>query len=302
MVAEETAGDPMSFDKWCRKSTYTLSEGLKNEGIDICPNSVGKLLKGRNYRLRSNRKNIAQTQHPDRDQQFRIISNTRKRFEDLGQPTISVDSKKRECVGNFKNPGKTWLKNVINVFVHDFLTLAVGIANPYGIYEVLTNLGMVIVGTSRNTAEFAVDSIETWLAMHGWDRYKKIKELLILCDGGGSNSARCRLWKYCLYHKIAKVHGITIRVCHYPTGASKWNPVEHRLFSHITSNWQGRPLKSYEMILGCIKSTKTKQGLLVDAQLNQKKYQKGVKISDSQMKQIKLRHEESLPLWNYTIG
>lgn len=301
-MGEDTAGDPMSCRKWSRKSTYTLSDEMADRGIEICANSVGALLRDLDYSLKSNRKTIAETQHPDRNQQFEIISDERRRFEDKGQPIISVDSKKKELVGNFKNPGKTWSKLVTMVLNHDFRSQAVGIASPYGIYETTLNLGTVIVGVSHDTPEFAVESIDFWLQTIGWSRYPGMQELLILGDAGGSNGYRPRLWKYFLYQLISKVHGIKIKVCHYPSGASKWNPTDHRLFSFISKNWAGQPLKSYEIILNHIRKTKTKTGLKVDAFLNEKQYQKGKTIDDSKMKEIKLTRNKILPQWNYTIS
>jgi hypothetical protein len=290
-MGDDIAGCPVSLTRWSRRSTYNLSKELKEYDIFACPSSVGKILKGNDFSLKANRKCIAETYHPDRSRQFEIIAETRKRFEDADQPIISVDSKKKELVGNFKNPGKTWRKSFDKVYDHDFRSNADGIAAPYGIFEPVSNLGTVIVGKSFDTAEFAVDCIEVWLHDFAQERYPNIKELLILCDGGGSNGARTRLWKYELYNEVCKNYGISVRVCHYPTGASKWNPIEHRLFGPITNNWQGRPLRSFEIALECIRSTSTNKGLKVDAVLNDKEYQKGIKVSNSQMKEINLiRH------------
>lgn len=300
-MADDIAGCPVSMVRWSRRSTYKLSDELKENGIFACPSSVGKILKGNNFSLKANRKCIAETYHPDQNRQFEIIAETRKRFEDAGQPIISVDSKKKELIGNFKNPGKTWRRGHDKVNDHDFRSHAIGIAAPYGIFEPVYNLGTVFVGMSYDTAEFAVDCIELWLNDFAQKRYHNIQELLILCDGGGSNGARARLWKYELYQDLCKKYGISVRVCHYPTGASKWNPVEHRLFGPITANWQGRPLRSFEIALECIRSTSTKKGLRVDAVVNDKKYQKGVKVSDDQMKEINLVRHDNLPQWNYWL-
>jgi hypothetical protein len=303
LLETDTAGDPMGRRrKWCRRSTRTLSDDLAAVDIQICPNSVGKMLKAGGFSLRCCRKSIAETNHPDRDRQFGVIAERRKRFEDRQQPIISVDTKKRELVGNFSNKGRRYGRDSEDTFTHDFRSYAVGVAIPYGIYEVLTNLGTVVVGTSYDTPQFAVDAIHTWLKTSGFDRYGTIRELLIFADSGGSNGARPRLWKYALYHCISKVYGISITVCHYPSGASKWNPVEHRLFSQISNNWQGEPLRNYERILGFIDSTKTTTGLRVQATLNDKPYQRGIKITDSQMRNIKMEKEDPLPQWNYTIG
>ncbi len=300
-MGEDIAGFPINLVRWSRRSTYNLSEELKEYGISVCPSSVGKILKIGNFSLRVNRKCVSETHHPDRNRQFEIISETRKRFEDKGQPIISIDSKKKELIGNFKNSGKTWRKNYDKVYDHDFRSQAIGIAAPYGIFEPIYNLGTVVVGKSYDTPEFAVNCIDLWFNSFAKKRYQNVKELLILCDGGGSNGSRSRLWKYYLHQKICKKYGIGIRVCHYPTGASKWNPVEHCLFGPITNNWQGRPLRSFEIALECIKSTSTKKGLRVEAVLNDKEYQKGNKASDSQMKTINLIRNDELPQWNYSL-
>jgi hypothetical protein len=291
----------MSSLKWSRKSTYTISKELYAYGLTVSPKTTGNYLKDMNYSLKSNKKTIAETQHPGRNQQFIIIAEMRKRFADNGQPIISVDSKKKELIGNFKNHGRTWKIKAEEVLVHDFRSKAIGIANPYGIYDTITNNGIIVVGTSHDTAEFAVESIELWLNSYGYNQYPDMKNLLILCDAGGSNGYRARLWKYALYNKICRSYGITITVCHYPSGASKWNPTDHRLFSFISMNWAGVPLRSFDIMLNYIRTTTTHQGLKVDAMLNEKIYQKGIKISDSQMNEIKLKRYAFLPEWNYTI-
>jgi hypothetical protein len=300
-MADDIAGSPVSMVRWSRRSTYNLSDELKENGISACPSSVGNILKDNDFTLKANRKQIAETRHPERNWQFEIIAATRMHFEDAGQPIISVDSKKKELIGNFKNPGKTWRKNYDKVYDHDFRSYADGIASPYGIFEPVFNLGTVFVGTSYDTAAFAVDCIEQWLNDFAQERYGNICELLILCDGGGSNGFRTRLWKYALYQQICSKYGICVRVCHYPTGASKWNPVEHRLFGPITNNWQGRPLRSFAVAVECISSTSNKKGLKVEAVLNTKEYQKGIKVTDHQMKQINLVRHDELPLWNYSL-
>lgn len=298
---ESTAGDPMSGLKWSRKSTYSISEELEKRNITISPNTVGKILKESGYSLKVNRKTIAETQHPDRNQQFEIISDMKKRFINQGQPIICVDSKKKELIGNFKNYGKTWNKEADKVLNHEFRSQSMGIANPYGIYDYIANQGTVVVGTSFDTPDFAVESIEQWLILYGFNNYPDMKKLLILCDSGGSNGYRTRVWKYGLYNKICCVYGISIMVCHYPSGASKWNPVDHRLFSFISMNWQGVPLRSYEIMLKYIQNTTTKRGLKINAILNNKNYEKGIKISDSMMKEIKINNFKFLPQWNYTF-
>ena len=301
LMQDSTAGDPMSTKKWSRKDTRGISSDMKSQGIDICPNSIGKLLKAQDYSLRVNRKTIAETHHPDRNQQFEIIAEFRKRFEDQGQPAVSVDTKKKEQVGNFKNPGKAWRNHDDDVFMHDFRSEAVAMTSPWGIYEIFLNRGTVVVGTSHDTPEFAVDCLDLWLNELGWSTYPGMKRLLLLCDSGGSNGYRPRLWKYKLYQKIAKGHGIEVTVCHYPPGASKWNPVEHRLFSFITMEWAGYPLRSIDLMLDYIRGTTTKTGLTVNAFLNPKSYKTGIKISNSQLEEISIKRYEALPDWNYTI-
>ncbi len=301
-MEDDTAGSPMGGLKWSRKSTYTVSEELSSIDIFISPKTTGKLIKDMDYSLRSNRKTIAETQHPDRNQQFEIIASMKKQFVELGQPIIAVDSKKKEMIGNFKNAGRRYAKDADRVLNHDFRSMAVGMANPYGIYDTIANTGTVVVGVSYDTPEFAVESIELWLTSYGLKQYSRTKKLLILCDAGGSNGYRPRLWKYSLYYKICCFYGISVTVCHYPTGASKWNPTDHRLFSFIGMNWAGVPLRSYDIMLNCIRETTTRQGLKVDAILNEKKYERGIKITDKQMNQINLKKFDTLPQWNYTIA
>lgn len=292
----------MSKVKYSRKSTYKLSEELGRQNIKISATTVARLLKEKGYSLKANRKTISDTYHPDRNQQFQIIADMKKKFADWGEPITSNDSKKKELIGNFKNAGKIWSKVVEMVYDHDFRSMASGVANPYAIFDIILNHGTVAVGTSYDTAEFAVDSIEGWIKSFGFAHYSKMKKLLILCDSGGSNSYRTRLWKYSLYHKISRKHGISVTVCHYPPGASKWNPVEHRLFSFISSNWAGVPLKSYDIMLNYIRNTTTRKGLKVDAKLNRKKYEKGIKVDDCDMNDINLKRYKFLPQWNYTIN
>lgn len=270
--------------------------------LPICPKSVGKLLDAADFSLRCCRKSISETKHPDRDRQFGMITEQKKRFADGHQPIISVDTKKRELVGNFSNKGQCYRREAEPTFVHDFRSYAQGVAIPYGIYETTLNLGTVVVGTSHDTPAFAVDAIHTWLNTYGFARYPDMHDLLILADSGGSNGAHPRLWKHALYHTLSQAYGLRIRVCHYPSGASKWNAVEHRLFGPITNNWQGEPLRTYDTILGFINSTKTTTGLRVNAILNENVYECGTKITDSQMQDIKITRDDRLPRWNYTIG
>ena len=301
MLQDDTAGHPMTGLQWARKTTRTLAAELEARSLSISPNTVGSLLRDLNYSLRVNRKSIAETRHPDRDQQFRYLTRVKQDFLLRGQPVLSVDSKKRELVGAFKNPGSTWRRQADDVLVHDFPSVAEGVALPYGLYDVALNQGYVVVGTSKDTAAFAVDAIELWLSSYGWWNYPHLTELLILCDAGGSNSCRTHLWKYALSQRVAQEHGIAVTVCHYPPGASKWNPVDHRLFSFISLNWAGVPLRNYETVLNRIRTTTTRTGLSVDATLHPTIYETGVKVDAEQFSQIHLQHHDILPQWNYTI-
>lgn len=287
--------------KWCRKTPSSISRQLKQKNIYICTNTTAKLLKALDYSPKVNRKMIAETRHPDRNQQFEIISMMKQHFSDIKQPEISVDSKKKELIGNFKNPGRKWSKIAEKVLNHDFRSQAIGMANPYGIYDLQHNKGFVVVGTSYDTPEFAVECIESWLQRYGFESYKNLNKLLILADAGGSNGCRPRLWKYTLYKKICCVYNIAVTVCHYPTGASKWNPTDHRLFSFISRNWAGEPLRSYEIMLNYIRHTKTSKGLEIQAILNDKAYKKGIKINDQQFNSINWNKHDELAQWNYTI-
>jgi len=301
-MADDTAGDPMGPLKWTRKSTRKTSRELKRRKILASPRTVARLLKKRlNFSLKANRKAIAETQHPDRDQQFKYIAKMNKHFAAIGEPALSVDSKKKELIGNFYNSGCTWRRHADKVNDHDFRSTAIAIATPYGIYDMRANHGFVVVGTSHDTSAFAVDNIVCWLRSSGTTRYPEIKELLIYCDTGGSNGYRCRAWKYAIQQHLCDDFGIAVTVCHYPTGASKWNPIEHRLFSYISTNWTGKPLRSLETMLKYIRTTKTQTGLKVRARLNNKKYCTRIKIKDDQMAAINIRRHKILPNWNYTI-
>lgn len=300
-MEHDTAGNPMTMQRWSRKSLRRVSHELCAHNIAISANTTRRLLKDQHYSLRSNRKEIAETQHPDRDLQFQIIRRQAVLFELEGRPQISVDTKRKELIGNFKNNGRIWRRKEDKVNTHDFRSSAVGMANPYGIHDPVVNKGFVVVGTSYDTPQFAVESIEFWLMHVGFKDYSQLDKLLIRCDAGGSNSCRARAWKYYLFHVICQKYGIEVVVCHYPTGASKWNPVEHRLFSYISSNWAGTPLRSIDIILNFIRGTTTSTGLQVDAILNQKLYEKGIKITDEQMREINIIENEILPQWNYRI-
>lgn len=301
-MAGDTAGDPMGPLKWTRKSTRKASRELKRRKISASPRTVARLLKKRlHFSLKVNRKAIAETRHPDRNRQFNYIAKMDKRFATIGEPLISIDSKKKELIGNFYNAGRAWRRDAEKVSDHDFRSTASTLAIPYGIYDVRANHGFVVVGTSHDTAEFAVDNIAWWLKSSGARRYAEIKELLIFCDTGGSNGYRCRMWKHTIQERLCDAFGIAVTVCHYPTGASKWNPIEHRLFGPISSNWAGVPLRSVETMLNYIRTTKTQTGLRVCARQSRKKYRTRLTIDDDQMAQINITRHKVLPDWNYTI-
>jgi len=237
-----------------------------------------------------------------RDNQFGYIADLRENFAKHQKPIISVDTKKKEPIGNFKNNGTSWQQLPIAVNDHDFVSDALGKAIPYGIYDTQKNTGTIFVGTSRDTPSFAVDSIETWWKTQGQSQYPNAKELLILADSGGSNSCRSRVWKYKIQKKLCDQFGLSVIVSHYPPGSSKWNPIEHRLFSEISKNWAGHPLDSYETVLKYIRTTKTSSGLKVKAHFVRKKYETGEKISNKQMSKISIKKHESLPEWNYRLS
>ena len=253
------------------------------------------------FSLRTNRKSISQSTSPHRNEQFEYIASMRKLFTNEECPIISVDAKKKEQVGQFKNQGSCWAQESEAVNDHDFHSLSEGVAIPYGIYEPSVNRGSVFVGTSHDTAEFAAHSIAKWWK-YGRRRYNNPNKLLILADGGGSNSCRSHAWKAFLQTYIADYFKIPVTVCHYPPGTSKWNPIEHRLFSEISKNWKGKPLCSYETIINYIKTTTTKTGLKVNATLVKKEYAKGIKVSKAQFKQLAINSHSLLPKWNYTIA
>lgn len=297
----ETAGDPMTDKKWSRRDTRSISREMSAKGVHVCPNTVTKLLKHQKYSLRVNRKTIAETQHPDRNRQFELIADFRKRFEDAGCPILSMDTKKKELIGNFRNQGRAWGTKPEDVNQHDFRSHASAIVSPYGLYEPIQNRGTIIIGLSCDTPEFAVDCLDTWISKLGWTAYPAMRKILLLCDSGGSNGYRPRFWKYGLYHKVARGHGITVTVCHYPPGASKWNPIEHRLFSFISMEWAGHPLRSLNIMTNYIQATTTQTGLKVTALVNERNYAKGKKVPDRLFREIPIKSHSELSLWNYTI-
>jgi len=253
------------------------------------------------YALHANRKSLSGPQSPERDAQFQYIQHQRQQFAQSALPIISVDTKKKELVGPFKNAGQVWSREPLPVNDHDFRTLAKGIAIPRGLFDLQANRGSVLIGTSHDTPQFAVDAIVEWWRREGRRRYRQAPELLILADSGGSNGARSRLWKYALQEKLVDPYQLGVTVCHYPTGASKWNPIEHRLFSEISKHWAGQPLADYPTIVRLIAETRTQTGLQVKCALNAKHYATQVKVSNAMMAQLDLLKHPTLPQWNYTL-
>lgn len=290
----------MSEQKWVRRSLRHLSTDLREQGHQACPNTVGRLLRQQNFSLTSNRKGQSGKAHPDREQQFQHIQQQREAFIAGGLPVVSVDAKKKELVGNFKNPGVAWRREVERVNTYDFIHDAQYRATPYAVYDLQRNRGTVGVGISADTAQFATDCLEHWWQHEGRQAYPQARELLVLADGGGSNGHRSRLFKAAL-QQFANHSGLAVTVCHYPTGASKWNPLEHRLFSQISINWAAQPLRSLDTMLACLRGTTTQTGLSVQAWLNPNVYPTKVKISDAQMKSLNLQRFSICPAWNYTI-
>lgn len=286
---------------WTGKRLRDISGKLARLGLRVCPNTVRRLLKEVDYALHANRKSLCANTSPYRDQQFGWLNHQRQEFSHSGYPIISVDTKKKELVGRFKNNGRVWSRSPILVQDHDFRSQAQGMAIPYGIYDLHANRGMVLVGTSHDTPAFAVESICQWWRRYGSRRYPNAPELLILADSGGSNGARCRAWKLALQEKLVDRYELGVTVCHYPSGASKWNPVEHRLFSEISKHWSGQPLTDYETILGLIGGTRTQSGLRVNCALTTKYYPTKIRVSNHQMDELDMLKHPILPEWNYTL-
>lgn len=302
ILSETTAGDPMSAIKWTCKSTRSMAKILNKKGHDISSTSVYRLLVELGYSLQSNRKSLSRESNPNRDRQFKIINRRIKKFLKDGFPVISVDTKKKELVGNFFNKGQVWKPAGDPVLVedHDFASRGKGKAAPYGTYDIGKNEGFVNVGISADTADFAMNSILRWWQEFGERNYPDADSILICADGGGSNGSRSRLWKYNL-QRFSDRTGLEVTVCHYPPGTSKWNKIEHKMFSYISSHWRGMPLESYEAIIQLIGSTITKGGLKIKAKLDKRKYKTGKKISDEEFNAINLIKNRTLPQWNYTI-
>ena len=302
LIEPTTRGDPESPLRWTCKSTRHLAQELKQQGYSIGDRKVAELLHDMGYSLQANAKTIEGTQHPDRNAQFEHISARTKAFQRRNQPVISVDTKKKELVGNFKNNGREWQPQGApqETNVHDFQDKELGKVIPYGVYDVTDNSGWVSVGIDHDTADFAVDSILSWWKHMGSQAYPAAGELLICADSGGSNSSRSRLWKLGL-QRLADIIGLPINVCHLPPGTSKWNKIEHRMFSFITQNWRGQPLVSHETVVNLIGNTTTTTGLHIKAKLNRKKYQLGVKVSNAELSKVNLKPAKFHGDWNYTV-
>jgi len=298
-----TGGQPMSDRKWCRMSLAKIADCLAGRlDIRVSATTVGRLLEDWGYSLKANRKCLSSGASPHRDVQFGIIGGLRNQFAAAGDPIISVDTKKKELIGPFRNPGRRWCRTAPKVNDHDFRSEALAIASPYGIYDVLRNSGMLVVGTSADTPEFAVNAIDTWWQRDGRKHYPDARRLLLLADSGGSNGARPRAFKRFLQEKIADAHGLTVTVAHYPSGASKWNPIEHRMFSEITKTWAGHPLETLDILLRFAENTATTTGLRVTACLDQRQYQKGISVSDKEISSLDISRPDQLGKWNYVIA
>ena len=304
LVDPVTRGDPESPLRWTCKSTHLLAAELEAQlGISISDKTVAKLLREHGYSLQAPNKSVEGAQHPDRNAQFEHLNAKAQNCVERGVPVISVDTKKKELVGNFKNGGQEWQPQSVPelVDVHDFPDDAVGKAIPYGVYDLAANEGFVSVGTDHDTPVFAVTSIEAWWRQVGTKRYPDAREIFITADAGGSNSYRSHVWKYEL-QRLADKLGLSIHVCHFPPGTSKWNKIEHRLFSFITMNWRGRPLRTYETVIKLIGNTTTRTGLVVRATLDRRGYPIGKRVTDTQWRMLKIERNDFHGDWNYTIA
>lgn len=302
LVDPTSRGDPESPLRWTCKSTRQLASALQKKGHKIGRQKVAYLLHELGYSLQANRKTGEGASHPDRDVQFRYINNQVTALQKLGQPVVSVDTKKKELIGEFKNGGQEWQPKgkPEHVGVYDFIDKKLGKVSPYGVYDQTANVGWVSVGVDHDTSEFAVESLRRWWNKMGKEAYPQATELLITADCGGSNGYRVRLWKVAL-QSLANNTGLNITVCHFPPGTSKWNKIEHRMFSHISMNWRGKPLISHEVIVNLIANTTTTQGLRIQAELDTADYPKGIKVADAELKKVNLKKADFHGEWNYTI-
>jgi hypothetical protein len=302
LLINDIAGDPMNEQRWIRTSLSHLSGELTKMSYSISRDTVRRLLRDMGFSRKSNKRRQPKPKCPTRNEQFEYIALQRKRFSSSGSPLISVDTKKKELVGPFRNPGQSWCRESDEVDEHDFPSSAECKAVPFGIYDVAKNSGYVVVGISNNTPEFAVNAIVRWWETEGRNNYPKSEELLILADGGGGNGSRSKAWKLNLQLKFCDRFGLTVTVCHYPPGCSKWNPVEHRLFSYISTNWAGKPLRTLGILLGYIRGTTTRTGLTVKATLDDTTYRKGPKVKREEIRALNLNCHDVLPQWNYTLS
>ena len=302
LVDPDSRGDPMSPLRWTCKSTGQLALALTRGGHPVSADTVGTLLRESGYSLQANTKTTEGAQHPDRDAQFHYLNEQVRQFRDAGLPVVSVDAKKKELIGEFKNGGREYEPKgqPVPVRVHDFLVPELGKAIPYGIYDLERNVGWVNVGQDHDTATFAVESLRRWWQGDGAPAYPNANQLLICCDGGGSNGYRLRLWKYEL-GRFATETGLAVTVCHLPPGTSKWNKIEHRLFSHISMNWRGRPLTSHEVVVNLISATTTKTGLKIHAEHDAGTYPTGAKVTDAELVAVGMTAHEFHGEWNYEI-
>jgi hypothetical protein len=304
LVEPQTRGDPMSPLRWTLKSTSRLAAELTDQNHPVSARKVAALLKEADYSLQANRKTREGSTHQDRDAQFQHINTRVTATQARGQPVVSVDAKKKELVGDFKNNGKEWQPKgrPEEVRVYDFIDKAPdkGRVTPYGVYDLTANEGWVSVGTDHDTARFAAQTILKWWCEMGQARYPNATELMITADGGGSNSSRCRLWKIAL-QELADATGLVLNVCHFPPGTSKWNKIEHRLFCHVTQNWRGKPLVSHDLIVKLIGSTTTATGLKVKAALDSDRYESGIKVSDEELEAVRIKRDDFHGEWNYSI-
>ena len=302
LIEPATRGDPESPLRWTCKSTPQLASELTSQGHPVSASTVWRLLIADGYSLQSNRKTKEGADQPDRNEQFEHIATTVQAFQQRGQPVISVDTKKKELVGEFRVAGREWQPTgePVEVLVHDFIDKDLGKAIPYGVYDLTENQGWVSVGIDHDTARFAAEAIRRWWRKMGVNHHAQARELLITADGGGSNGSRSRLWKVAL-QDLANVLGIPIQVCHFPPGTSKWNKIEHRMFCHITQNWRGRPLISHEVIINLIAATTTQKGLTIQAELDNGRYPTGIKVSDAELATVNLKPDKFHGDWNYRI-
>ena len=302
IMEENTAGDPMNLLRWTHKSTARIAEELTRHGPPASDETVRRRLRETGYSLQANAKILEGESPEDRDAQFRYINRRVKQFLTRGEPVLSVDAKKHERVGNFKNAGVSWRPQgqPEEVNIYDYICLGEGPAIPYGAYDVVRNEGFVNVGMTHDTAEFAVEGLRRWWRLSGRKHYPQAKHILLSADGGGSNGSRNRAWKYYL-QEFSDEFGLEVTTCHYPPGTSKWNKIEHRMFSFISLNWQGKPLVTYDTVLNLIGGTRTTTGLRIKTRLDKHQYELGQKVTDAEMKQLRVQYHKTRPAWNYTI-